>query len=257
MMRIYTYDRLALVTSDGLAGAIWGSTCFVIPAEGDVSEWKGITELEVTPEAKALAAHDLRREYPDIGQAPADVLHVLAWLEAPSLEEVRADALAAVKARHADMLRVLSGGYSVEERDTWPNQRGWVASVRDCGRLLGLIDGIAASLPEVADTVAPLQEDLRAERSASIQKLEGLLTDAEIARIEDAGGVPSDVMVQKITQKVAALDLLIQKAGRVRRTATEALVVAASIAEIDAVVARANRDAETASAQYLAAQSAG
>lgn len=252
-MRIYTYDRDTLVASSGGAGAVWGNSYFVTPPDVDFSDWQGVEELDASVEVKATVARNIRSEFPDIDQAPPDVMDVLAWLEAPSLEEARADAFAAVKLRHADMLRLLSGDASVEERDTWPNQKDWVGAIRDCGRMLRLIGVVTAALPDTADDMQPLVHELNAELAASAQKLEGLLTVAEIAQIEGAGGAPSDVMVQKITQKVAAMDLLIQKATRVRRTAMAGLTGAASVEEIGAIIAQAEQDAETAKSQYLAA----
>lgn len=47
------------------------------------------------------------------------------WITAPTLEEAVAEALATVKAVHASMLAKLSGEYTIEERDTWPQQQAW------------------------------------------------------------------------------------------------------------------------------------
>jgi hypothetical protein len=213
----------------------------------------GLVELDMADaNLRAAVVADLLAVGSEASFTP-EQRRVYDLLTAPSLAEARAGALDAVKLRHADMLRLLSGDATVEERDTWPNQKDWVGAIRDCGRMLRLIGVITAALPDTADDMRPLVDELNAELAASVQKLEGLLTEAEIAQIEGAGGAPSDVMVQKITQKVAAMDLLIQKATRVRRTATAGLTDAASVADVGAIIAQAEQDAETAKDQYLAA----
>jgi hypothetical protein len=241
--------------ADGQPSVVYAGQGYVALLSGKFGKGTvGVSEVDHTdPDVRAAIAASIRASVVDLGELDGPLLDLYAQMTAPSLEEARADAFAAVKLRHADMLRLLSGDASVEERDTWPNQKDWVGAIRDCGRMLRLISVVTAALPDTTDDMQPLVDELNAELAASAQKLEGLLTEAEIAQIEGAGGAPSDVMVQKITQKVAAMDLLIQKATRVRRTATAGLTDAASVEEIGAIITQAEQDAETAKGQYLAA----
>lgn len=89
--------------------------------------WKdGVTLVDQpSTELKRQLGKSMLSERVDAALFTETEASVYAWLVSPTLEEAVAEALATVKAVHAGMLAKLSGEYTIEERDTWPQQQAW------------------------------------------------------------------------------------------------------------------------------------
>ncbi len=131
----------------------------------------------------------------------------------PTLDDFKDDARALVKERHADMLRLLTGDYSVEERDTWAMQLTWAETFKASG------DAKAA------------------------QFLEGMFPVALREHIASSGLVPADVMATRIIEKANLSAHLTVIANRTKNEAHAAIDAATSLVELQSIL-QAMSDAE-------------
>lgn len=124
----------------------------------------------------------------------------------PALDQVKADASRSLKERHADFLRLLTGDYSDEERDTWAEQKSWAKS-------------------------------FTTDQDAA-QHLVGMLTDNQHQALVDAGQDPATVMAAKILGKARAFADHTTTANRLRNEAVEELEGSTTAAQVrDALAA--------------------
>lgn len=75
----------------------------------------------------------------------------------PNLDDIRGHCLSRIKKRHAQMLDLLTGSSTVEERDTWPRQQLWATSYLSSDmtyeQQLKMLSREGESLSELAQTI--------------------------------------------------------------------------------------------------------
>lgn len=146
----------------------------------------------------------------------------LAPAPGPTLAEAKRAALSKVAEEHAETLRRMTGGATIEERDTWTEKRRWAAAYQA---------GDAS--------FAPL--------------LVGMLTDAER---EAAGERAADAMAGKIIAQAHRFSLLTVAAERSKREAEKAVEGAGTIAALDAILGRIAEEKAAREAAFLEGQQA-
>ncbi|WP_347837767.1 hypothetical protein [uncultured Planktomarina sp.] len=242
---------------DGSPSIVYAGTSFIAFLVGEPGEDdEGLSEVDYSDEdVKSELAASIRSFVNDVSELDATLSGLLSLAMAPPLEVARSDAFEAVKAAHEDTLVQLSGGASVAERDTWPNQKDWAFALRDLGRWLVILDTIVKTLPDTSDDLSPIIEEIKAEIAEAAHSLSGLLTLEEIAQLEAAGVSPSDFMASKIVAKVRAMGLLITTATRIKRTGDAAIAKAATVAELGGVMTNLEAQSEAAMAAFVAQSS--
>lgn len=128
-------------------------------------------------------------------------------LTAPTLDDAKADAKARVKARHAEILSMITGDYSGAERDTWHMQMFWLERYR-------------------ADA-----SDVQAAA-----RLAGLLPVAQRSQLEASGVDPAQFMAEKITGKVADAGRATMIANRTKSECYADIEAAQTLGELTAVM---------------------
>ena len=123
----------------------------------------------------------------------------------PVVDQVKAEALLDLKGRHADFLRLLTGNYSKEERDTWPEQKAWALSYES--------DQAAAA------------------------HLAGMLTQSQHQALVAAGQDPATFMAAKILGKAKAFADHTTNANRLRNEAVEAIAAAGTVQQVQDALA--------------------
>lgn len=131
----------------------------------------------------------------------------------PALDQVKVDALSTLKERHAVFLRLLTGDYSDEERDTWAEQKSWAKSYE--------------TDPEAA------------------AHLVGMLTDIQHQALVDAGIDPATYMAEKILSKAKAFADHTMTANKLRNVAVEAVEMATTIEQVTEAVAAFEAQSES------------
>lgn len=131
-----------------------------------------------------------------------------------TLEQLKAEALVTLKRLHATLLRLLTGDYSDEERDTWAEQKAWALSYE--------------TDPDAAAHLA------------------GMLTDNQRQALIDAGQNPAAVMAAKILGKAKAFADHTMTANRLRNEAVEAVEMAATVEQVTEAVAAFVAQSESA-----------
>lgn len=144
----------------------------------------------------------------------------------PTLESTVAEALALIADEHAGVLRKLTGGATVEERDTWVVKERWATTYK-------------------------------AGDPSSEPFLLGIMRPSEIDAAADAGLDPATVMADKILGKARYTEALIATAEQVKRTAEEEVGEADSIEAVQGVLASIPARRDTAIADFLQRINAG
>ena len=188
--------------------------------------------------------------------AHPDFVEVLAgdgvwWVD---VEATRENCLNKVKEAHEDILVQLSGGASVAERDTWPNQKDWTQALKSSARWIVVLETLQSTLPDTFDDLAPVVEDVKADILEASSLLSGLLTGQEIASLEAGGVSPSEFMASKVMGKVKAMNALITTATRLKRAGEVQIASADSLVQIAEIMSGLEAEA-TAASQLFASQS--
>ena len=245
--------------ANGSPSVIYAGSSFVVLLSGKFGKGtKGIDEVDPNDaEVKVEIRDAILGMVVDVSELDAATASVLALVSAPPLEIARSDALEAVKAAHEKSLVQLSGGASVAERDTWPNQKDWAFRVRDLNRCLAILDTIVKALPDTLDDLSPIVAEITVEIAEAAHSLSGLLTLEEIAELEADEIDPSEFMASKIIAKVRAMGLLITTATRIKRTGEAAIAKASTVAELASVMTDLEAQSEAAMAAFVTQTSGG
>lgn len=172
----------------------------------DWPEESGGVDLIANPDRAALLDDLVAISGNDPAMMTPAQAEVFSWLTAVPLGVVKAQALADIKERHAVFLRLLTGDYSDEERDTWAEQKSWAKSYE--------------ADPEAA------------------AHLVGMLTENQHQALVDAGIDPATYMAQKILSKAKAFADHTTTANRLRNEAVEVLEGSTSAEQVrDALAA--------------------
>ncbi|EFO32135.1 hypothetical protein TRICHSKD4_2542 [Roseibium sp. TrichSKD4] len=144
----------------------------------------------------------------------------------PSLDEVKSEAVKAVKQRHAETLNALTGGETIEERDTWAPK---------------------AKAAERYLSVSP---------EAIERNDEGAAKDAEFLMIETEALFGEDdptLFAETIKEKAEEYARLIGLAGGIKRKALKAIHAAETAEDVAAILEASEAEAVAALTKWLSA----
>ena len=145
-----------------------------------------------------------------------------AFLIAPTLDQAIHAAKNSVKAIHAEMLAKLSGDYTIEDRDTWPQKQKWAQAYID-------------------------DKDEEAG-----EFLTEMLARPQVSAIVKAGGDPAQVAAENIAEKARINSRLVVTADRVRAEANLAFDNAKSIEDVVEVSASLTEMKDATITDFLA-----
>lgn len=193
LFRVINWDDIVEPAATGNPAVCWVGGAHVVLFDGYdwPEECGGVEQILGDWDRAALLAELEAVAGDDPAQMSPVQAELYGVLSAPDLAQVKQVALADIKDRHAVFLRLLTGDYSDEERDTWAEQKSWAKSY--------LADQGAA------------------------QHLVGMLTDNQHQALVDAGQNPAAVMAAKILGKAKAFADHTTTANRLRNEAVEEL----------------------------------
>jgi len=155
----------------------------------------------------------------------AEIEAKLTELNTPTLEEIKAEAVKAVKQRHAETLNALTGGETIEERDTWAPK---------------------AKAAERYLSVSP--ETIKRNEDGTAKDAEFLMIETEALFGED----DPILFAETIKGKAEEYARLIGLAGGIKRKALTAIHAAQSAEEVEAALLASDVEAEAELGKWLA-----